>query len=127
MTATVSWVLVWSERYRGLRTSFTGPPFAVSSSSEWHLRQVCWTGGRSAWSGGSMGVGNLPRMTSKSCLVPFTFALTKPATPESTWHSAQATSLWGDMAYAFSSGSMVWQMPQKAGAVSYTHLRAHET
>ena len=60
-----------------------------------------------------MGVGNLPVMMPISCLVPFAFALMKPAAPGSTWHSAQATSLWGDIAYAFSSGSMVWHMPQK--------------
>jgi len=62
-----------------------------------------------------MGVGNLPVMMSKSCLVPFAFALMNPAAPGSTWHSAQVTSRCGDMAYAFSSGSMVWHMPQNAG------------
>src|ERR1035437_204891 len=107
MTATVCWVLASSGRYWGVRISLTGPPFAVRSARLWHVRQVFWTGGSLAWSGGSMGVGKLPVTMSKSCLVPLTFGVTHPAKPGLTWQVAQGTWLWGDMAYAFSSGSIV--------------------
>jgi len=98
MTAIVSRVLASFSWYLGLRTSLIGPPPLVSASSEWHFRQVSFTEGRSAWSGGGMGVGNTPVITPMSCLVPFAFALIQPAAPGSTWHSAQVTSLCGDIA-----------------------------
>ena len=53
-------------------------------------------------------------MTSISCLVPFSLALTQPPTPGSTWHSPQVTSRCGPVSYAISSGPIWWQRPQKS-------------
>ncbi len=97
-----------------LSTRFTGPPFATSDVSVWHLRHVSFVDGRSAWSGAGIGFGKVPVMISTSCRVPLIFALTQPVRPGSTWHSAHVTSRWTDMSYALSSGAIVWQRPQKS-------------
>jgi hypothetical protein len=53
--ATRSRVFFSLSSYVGRRVSFTGPPFLVIDSSEWHFMQVSVTGGMSLWSGAGMG------------------------------------------------------------------------
>ena len=65
-----------------------------SLSTSWHFWQVSDASGSSAWSGGWIGVGNVPSTVCTSWRVPATLALTQPATPGDTWHSPHETSRW---------------------------------